>query len=148
MYEKLLKDFSLVPKKQEKDATFLEICGLSSNENISSNILSFFFDSEREHKLKDLFANSLIKIIIEKTNKDIIYSDICFHCAREVVTKNNKRIDLLITNKDITILIENKIWAPLYNDLDEYFEHIKDYKTPYGVVLSLSSIPDEKQKPF
>ena len=145
MYEKLLKDFQSLPALERKNATCLEICGVDRNENVSSNILAFFFDSNREHKLKNLFAKSLIE---KKIHTNIIYVDDCFICEREVVTENNKRIDMLIVNKDITIFIENKIGATLYNDLDEYFEHIRDYKAPYGVVLSLHSIPKENQVQF
>jgi len=53
-YKKLIKEFKKIPKKDEVLHTYLEICGQPHYENVCSNILSFFFDTKRNHKFKDL----------------------------------------------------------------------------------------------
>lgn len=141
-FEQLLSNFEKVPDLPHRDPTFLEICEFPHREVICSNILCFFFNSNGEHKLKDLFVRSLLECI--DMEHEYCYQN--FHCEREVTTADDKRIDLLLTSNDIAIVIENKIYADLNNDLDAYLEHIKDYKNQYGVVLSLKDISKNNQK--
>lgn len=140
-FEQLLSEFENVPALPHRKPTFLKICEFPHREVICSNILCFFFNSNREHNLKDLFARSLLELIHGKESSNSHY-----YCEKEVPTADNKRIDLVLTGNNTAVVIENKIYADLNNDLDAYLEHIKDYKNKYGVVLSLKDIPETNKK--
>jgi hypothetical protein len=133
-HEQLKKEFSK-PEKREKN--FLEIAGMPHYENVNSNLLQFFFDYTEEHGFKDLFLTSLLELINDK--KEIAFVD--WTVKREVKTVNEKRIDLSIisTDEDKVIIIENKIYHLLNNDLNDYWNHyplILD-QNKIGIVLSL-----------
>lgn len=135
---------SKLPAEEERKKSFIEIAGYPSWETVNSNILGFFFDAEEEHKLSDLFLISLLEIIEEKKGAiqfDTHKSFSAFSVSREVITKSNKRIDLLIKseNTDWAIIIENKIKASAYNDFEDYWKHVKS-NNKIGIILSL----DEK----
>lgn len=140
-FKQLLSEFENIPALLHRDPTFLEICEFPHREVICSNILCFFFNSNREHNLKDLFARSLLELINAKE-----YGSHHYYCEKEVTTADNKRIDLVLTGNNTAVVIENKIYADLNNDLDAYLEHIKDYKNKYGVVLGLKDIPETNKK--
>ena len=52
--EKFLKDavyiYNRIPKKEK---TFMEVSGYPHYENVCSNILSFYFNPNEEHRLND-----------------------------------------------------------------------------------------------
>ncbi len=142
-YEILLKEFNNLPKKTPRDESFISICGFPSREKVSSNILAFFLDTHREHKLKNLFVKSLLESVGLNAND---YPE-DFESETEVYTKNGKYIDLLLCNEQINIVIENKIYAELYNDLKDYYEKASEEgkDEPIGIVLSLSPIDESKK---
>lgn len=142
-FEQLLSEFENVPALPHRDPTFLEICEFPHREVICSNILCFFFNSNREHNLKDLFARSLFELINAKE-----YGNHHYYCEKEVPTADNKRIDLLLTVNNTAVVIENKIYAKLNNDLQTYFGYISEYKNKYCVVLSLHVIDEEVKQDY
>lgn len=122
------------------DLTFMDISGFPHYENVCSNILKFFFQSEETHGLKDLLVQALLKTIGEKTTHEIVVNDV----IREQITSKGNRIDIVILTDDCVIGIENKIYAGLYNDLEDYslyLNSIKNGRTLYKVILSLYTIP-------
>ncbi len=134
MFEKLIEEFQKLPKKKAKEESFISICGFPHREKVSSNILAFFFDTSREHNLRDLFVRSLIEsvgLFPENYPSD-------FTSETEVYTKKGNYIDLLLRNDQINIVIENKIYADLYNDLEDYYKTAseKGKNNPIGIVLS------------
>ncbi len=144
MFEKLIEEFRKIPKKKFKEESFISICGFPHYEKVASNILSFFFDTSREHNLHDLFVKSLIE------SMELLPDDYPsnFSCETEVYTKKDNKIDLLLKNEQINIVIENKINAQLYNDLDDYYETAAEdcKESPLGVVLSFYPQKEENQK--
>lgn len=143
-YEILLKEFNNLPKKTPRDESFISICGFPSREKVSSNILAFFLDTHREHNLKNLFVKSLLESVGLNAND---YPE-DFESETEVYTNNGKYIDLLLYSERINIVIENKIYAELYNDLKDYYEKASEEgkEKPIGIVLSLSPIDESKKK--
>lgn len=137
-YQELLsKEFS----KQEKRAkNFLDIAGMPHYENVNSNLLQFFFDSTEEHGFRDLFFTSLLELINQ--TKNISFLD--WTVRREVKTDNDNRIDLVIlsTDEDQVVIIENKIYHVLNNDLNDYWNHYPSITddNKIGVVLSLYAL--------
>lgn len=134
MFEKLIEEFQKLPKKKIKEESFVSICGFPHREKVASNILSFFFDTSREHNLYDLFVRSLIESI--GLSPENYPSD--FTSETEVYTEKGNYIDLLLRNDQINIVIENKIYAWLYNDLDDYYKTASENgkNKPLGIVLS------------
>lgn len=130
------------PEFPDKELTFLEVIAHDSKETTISSMYSFFLENGN-HRLGRLFLNSLLEIANRKSKKSIDFEK--WEVYQEVVTKNNKRIDIVVEElnekNSKALIIENKIYAPLYNDLNEYWNYydIAD-QNKIGIVLSLESI--------
>ena len=140
-YERLLEEFNQLPEYYQ-DRTFMDIAGYPHYENVCSNILSFYFDPSAEHGMKDLLIQSFLDCA--EFDKESLHEEYTTaKIDREVATKNNKRLDILIELDNLVIGIENKIWADLYNPLEEYdtliAETAKDRKQ-VKVVLSINIV--------
>lgn len=135
MYQALIEKYSAIAGGMvKKGDTIFDICGFPHYESVASNVLSFFFDNKREHELGSLFIDSLIHCAFP----DKIKFEDDYQVDREVVTDKGNFIDLLLYNTETAIFIENKIYATLYNDLDDYLNTAKmGRKKAFGVVLSL-----------
>lgn len=143
-YEILLSEFAKLPPQKTREESFISICGFPSREKVSSNILAFFLDTHKEHNLKNLFVKSLLESV--GLNAEDYPED--FESKTEECTNNGKYIDLLLRSEQINIVIENKLYADLYNDLHDYYEKAKeeDKEEPIGIVLSLFPIDESKKK--
>lgn len=129
-----------IPQIKEKPKTFLGIAKQPHYENVISNIYAFFFNVNEEHRLKDLFIKSLVSLIKTK-GKNHIEDFQDFEIQTEYSTIDNGRIDLLITNDTQAIIIENKVYHHLANNLKDYWDSIKyANKNKMGIVLSLKPI--------
>lgn len=138
MFSELLIEFNKIPKKKYKDESFISICGFPHYEKVASNLLAFFLDYTREHCLYDLFVKSLIETI----GKNPDDYDLDFSVETEFYTNKGNYIDLLLKSETINIVIKNKIFAWLYNDLDDYYTTAseKGKNPPLGIVLSLKPV--------
>jgi len=139
-YEKL--------KKQGRDLTFMEICRYPGSrfEEVCSRVLRYFFDPESKHGLNTLLLEAFFETLNIKSTYDFeeIYIEIEQYAA-------NKRIDMIIEGSDFVVGIENKIFAPLDNNLSLYRKKIKAYgkkeMSTFCVVLTLRNLSiDEKLK--
>jgi hypothetical protein len=140
-FEKLISAFQKVPTFKAPPPTFMEIAGSPHYENVCSNILAFYFDPTQPHGFGDL----MVKSLLESIGKLDMLNEIgnILTVQREDITYNQKRIDLVMTTSNCVIAIENKIYANLYNDLDDYSSYVNQcYKKSIQikVVLSLNSI--------
>jgi hypothetical protein len=124
----------------EPEKNIFEISRYAHYENVISNWYAFFLDSSNEHGLGRLFLDSLLEII--KDNSDNLNFDM-YKCnvVREVCTDSGRFDILLYEGEDESkpksaILIENKIYAKVYNPLDEYFSFVNS-DNKIGVLLSL-----------
>lgn len=130
--------------EKEKRKTILEISGYPHYEDVISNFYKFYFDKEEEHKFGELFLRTLLKMIHEISGKHLIFDE--YEVFREVETNNNNRIDILIeqTDKEKAIIIENKVYHSLVNDLDDYLSSSDaNSKNKIGIVLSLRPVKIE-----
>jgi hypothetical protein len=130
-----------IPTGSSRQRTLFDIAKFPNRENVISNWYSYYFDMEEEHRFKDVFIRSLLSVVKKKFGKDFKISK--SFVRREVVCENGKRIDLVIygTGSDHgkQIIIENKIYHWLHNDLMSYWNHKKtDEDKKLGIVLSLS----------
>lgn len=138
---KLLLKYSKV-KTWKSNKTFLEIAGFPNYENVYSNILKFYFDSNEVHNLGNLFIRSLEKILSEKRKQRYNFTGVPI-ITREYPTKQNGRIDIVIEVDSFVIAIENKINHALNNNLNDYYlttKEINSDKKPIGVILSLKKV--------
>jgi hypothetical protein len=155
---KSLKEFlknSPIKIVEKKPKTFLEISKQPHYENVISNIYGFFLDVYEEHGLGDLFISSLIDCINsnETIKKKIAIENFRdFSIDLEYSTDNNGRIDILISSYESAIIIENKVYHFLNNDLKDYWETIikkgvKPEKS-IGIILSLIDYKDIEHEQF
>lgn len=129
----------------DRATTFFDIAGFPHYETVISNFYGFYFNPNGKHQFGDLFISALVEVLKKRTNENDFITNYanCF-ITREFYTDNGKFIDILISeaseNKDEiknAVIIENKINASVYNDLQEYYNCIKVLHNKVGVVLSL-----------
>lgn len=132
-----------IPKIKGKPKTFLGIAKQPHYENVVSNIYAFFFNVHEEHNFKDLFIKSLLELIkaskLGKEKNTLINTFLDFEIATEYNTNNGGRIDLLLTSPENAIIIENKVYHHLDNDLDDYWNSVES-ENKVGIILSLHHI--------
>lgn len=134
---------SSFPKELKRETTFLDIINRQTKENTISAIYAHFLDWRNSDKIAELFLSSLQELIKEKSTKDFNLVD--YTVYTEYITKENKgRIDIVIESKESksVIIIENKIYHYLGNDLVNYWDTFA-YKSEnkVGIVLGLTNIP-------
>jgi hypothetical protein len=136
---------SEIPKIKGKPKTFLGIAKQPHYENVLSNIYAFYFNVNEVHKFEDLFVCSLLALI----NKDAKHIDTFFDfdVFTEYGVSDQKRIDLLLQNKEQAIIIENKVYHHLNNDLELYYNDV-EATSKIGIVLSLHPISNIKHPHF
>src|SRR5690554_1082514 len=141
-------DQHAIPQIKGNPTTFLGIARQPHYENVLSNIYAFFFNPNAEHGFQDLFIMSLLDCINSSSpgqSKDFSdFSD--FTIETEFSTNKGGRIDLLLKNDTSAIIIENKIYHTLNNNLKDYWStiinRIEDETRVIGIVLSLKEFSD------
>ena len=138
LFTQLLKEFQSNGESHERtEETYFEICRFPHYENVVSNVLAYFLDDENHHNLDGLVAKSLFQAC---EFQDLAF-DTQFLVEREVRTDKGKYIDILLSNEACSIVIENKIWAPLDNDLHDYLSYARSRNSnTRGIVLSMRQI--------
>jgi hypothetical protein len=117
--KEFLDDYSLI----ESEKNFFQIAGFPHYENVSSNVLRFFF-------FKFPLVLKLFLKCVRYTNSESrkinydISNDNINEVTREEGTEENKRIDIVIKTDKYIIGIENKIEASLNNPFDEYKSYL------------------------
>ncbi len=155
-YEELQREFdALIAQagslEEAPAATLFDIAGFPHYEDVISNWYAFFLDGDNEHGLEQLFLHSLLNIINEKdqTEADL---DSC-KVIREHPTKKGGFIDLVLYegmegDKFVNpIIIENKIFAELYNDLTDYYNSVQsvdDRKVAIALTLKPVQVPHKQ----
>lgn len=158
-YQKLIDDFikaGITNRAEKMERNIFEIAGYPHYENVVSNILAFFFDTREQHGYQDCWIKSLMECYLSKNLLDDVSSEsiVTNNIEREYSNGSDKRIDLLIDCGSFLVLIENKIYASLYNDLEIYSLMAKNYLKKEGledtpiikIVLSLFEVNNISQK--
>ncbi|MPQ46987.1 hypothetical protein GCQ56_08155 [Marinifilum sp. N1E240] len=128
-----------IPEIKTKPKTFLGIAKQPHYENVLSNLYAFYFDTNEEHDLNDLFISTFLEIIKDHLPDKQINFNQAFKIKTEYKTVKKGRIDLLLYNQSSAIIIENKVYHFLGNDLDDYWDSIS-MGNKIGIVLSLRKI--------
>lgn len=134
-----------IPKIKGKPKTFLGIAKQPHYENVLSNIYAFYFEVNEVHKFKDLFVISLLELINKETTQIESFFD--FKVFTEYGVSKHKRIDILLHNNEQAVIIENKVYHHLNNDLALYYNDV-EANQKIGVVLSLHPISNIKHSHF
>ncbi|MEG9430393.1 MAG: PD-(D/E)XK nuclease family protein [Christensenellaceae bacterium] len=129
--------------------TFFDVSGFPHYENVISNILAFFFDTNEEHGLKELWLKSLLDCYNERAGTSFQSGEV-EEIEREHSTDERKRLDIIISMEDTVIAIENKIYATPYNPFNMYHEEILNYcnggKQIVEILLSLNKEENQQTK--
>lgn len=135
MFEILIDEFGRTKSKRfDREKTVFDICRFPHYEIVISNILAYFLDSSEDHGFGYLFPKSLF----EAAGYESVCRNLQFNVLRECQTESGKYIDILLHNDEISVVIENKIYASLNNDLEDYYRHAKKFSTStIGIVLSV-----------
>lgn len=140
--QKFLEFYSICPVGKPSPPTLMQIANFPDRENVYSNILAFFLDTEEAHGFGPLFVQSLLAAYERRRPDGWPTADSnaegTERVEREEPTKQG-RIDLVIECSGFVMCVENKIWAKLNNDLGEYREHCgktAGARPVLGVVLS------------
>lgn len=132
-----LKKLKNQPKIVDEDPTYFEITGYPYLENVASNILGFFLDPNEAHGFGTLFLESFLSVIKENSSvEDFLEVEV----ERESYTDKNCRIDIVVKTNNLSLAIENKIYAKLNNDLSHYFDHLRKMsqgRRVFGFLLTL-----------
>ncbi len=121
------------------EKNIMSIAGIEHLENIWSNIYSYFLDERASHGLGSVFLKCLEQLIFKKSGRIVDLSGAVIE--REVSTIKGNRIDLLIQTSGKSVIIENKVFHHLNNDLDDYWLSVGgDDVSKTGIVLTLSHI--------
>lgn len=143
--------FSHFPESPKIRKTIFDIAGFPRWENVNSNTLAFYLDENEEHGFGRLFFNSLLQLLVEKRAipKDYIELYETNYTVERETYADTKRIDILIKSTEgiaedklWTIIIENKLFAGIYNDLNIYWQGIPAQRKT-GVVISLKDNRNE-----
>lgn len=155
-FEWINKLISNLPETSVTRKNLIEIAGYPKWENVNSNLLAFYFDEKEEHGFNRLFLSSLLDLYEVKEGveiqRELFETD--FTVDRDVPTNKGGRIDIVIRDESIendesensswSIIVENKLFADLYNNLTEYWESI-DSESKFGVVLSVNPIKIDRK---
>ncbi|MFT0771444.1 PD-(D/E)XK nuclease family protein [Psychrobacter aquimaris] len=143
--KKLIEHIKSLPTPEIPEQTIFSIGGRGYYENPTSDVLAFFCDSEGAHGLGNLMMEALFDALTvanpKSANFDFGDFSVINEPGREVTTKSNKRIDLLLEGNDWVMVIENKIYHHQVNPFKTYQKHIESndefkYKQHIYVVLS------------
>ena len=130
----LLELLQKLPVQEKREWTFLETIKVAQWETIMANLLAFYFRPEEEHGLGNLFLSSLLSCYEAEgpeeagTGASWLAGELDLpevSVQTEVVTSNNKRIDILITSSQWVIAIEFKINHELDNPLGDYVAYVE-----------------------
>ncbi|TQO38971.1 PD-(D/E)XK nuclease superfamily protein [Arenibacter algicola] len=150
--EKVARSLPDMPPPLKKN--LFDIMGVQNKETINSKVLAYFLDPNESHGLGTLFFDSLKKLLIEKKEDVLEFSEYSgeFQVSTEDTTyyaegedQQLKRIDITIQGEDWCIIIENKLYHTVDNPLKAYWQHAKkNSEHVVGIVLSLKRLKEDE----
>ncbi len=141
-----------------KIKTFLEIAGIQSREVYISKILEFFLNANEHHPFGNIFVRSFHNLYRAKKDQDKKKEQEKSKYAKvekthtEYPSIKGGRIDILVETDSYVLAIENKIYAGLQNDLEDYNETATDVAKEDGkdvvcvVLAPFAMSKDDQQK--
>ncbi len=127
-------------RKPEREITFFDTAIRNYYETPTTELLSFFINSDQIHSLGDVFFLGLIDSI-ENQNISVENLGNINSIHTEVTTDKKNRIDLLIETDNGVILIECKVFHKQNNPFQDYENFIRG-KFPNKQIIKLILSPD------
>ena len=140
----MLTRLEQIPRTRKQLSVF-EVSGYAHHENMVSNILAFYLDANLEHQMGTLALSALLMAA------ELPYEEVGAVLAvhREYPTLQRGRLDLLVVSERYVIGIENKINAPLYNNLQDYGETIdgicNEQQSAVKLLLTMTEITKQDE---
>lgn len=116
-----------LPKRELPRRTMLDILDVATKEIYITQAYAYFLDHKNGFPFQKQFATIFFKHILasEKSAEKWLRCDV--RAEQTVQTKDKSfRIDLLFINGEDAIIVENKIFAGKYNNLNAYEEGVKN----------------------
>jgi hypothetical protein len=132
--QKFFEEFSKIPKHDNP-----------YNEKDSFNVMDYFYPSENKitYIIRQLLdpdgphncGTKFLCLFLDKFAPNFKLTGSIIAISTEHLTKENRRIDLLLKQDAWTIAIENKPWAPdQENQITDYLDHLKRYDNNYKLI--------------
>jgi hypothetical protein len=142
----LVEEFKQLPINK-RETTLFDIGSRGHFENPMTEVLSFFCDPTEVHGMNDLVVSSIVSLIRQNTiYKNIQNAQAHHKPQREVTTKNNKRIDLLLSSDEWVIAIESKVYHQQINPFEEYETYVNDLISSNKIPNREHDLTDETEK--
>ncbi|MCC5451809.1 PD-(D/E)XK nuclease family protein [Rheinheimera sp. UJ51] len=116
--QQLLADFKQLPPLNVAEQSIFSIGSKGYYENPTTDILAFFCNDNGQHKLGNTALKALFNCLNDVTSE--LDCSLISPPEREVVTKDRKRIDLLLESANWVMVVENKIFHQQNNPFDDY----------------------------
>ncbi|UTA66516.1 PD-(D/E)XK nuclease family protein [Emticicia sp. 21SJ11W-3] len=137
--EVLLNNAVLFKADEVYEPNILELAKVNNKELPVSNLYAYFFTPSESHGLGGLFLKSLLEL----RNFGVSFHDYKkVRVHREIKTDDGKYIDLIIKDDENRIVIENKLYADIYNKLDSYESHNR-LNCNECIILSVVNLPEK-----
>jgi hypothetical protein len=132
-----------IPKAENRQG-FLEVIGKQYHENINSGLYAYFINYPNA-EIRSLFIETILELIRDKTGKTLTFNE---PTARTEVKAGDGRIDIVISDSSSKslILIENKIYHRLHNNLMDYWHYNPKVNKENKVGILLTLTPHEIPK--
>lgn len=131
-----------VALKEPPPVSLFTISGFPNHENVWSNVYQYFLGKAKS-ALNELFLFALQECIPDRDLRLESYT-----VEREVKTNLGGRIDLVIhdeADKTKAILIENKVYHTVNNNLLDYYNTFAQYADRVLIVLTLDATPVDER---
>ncbi|MCA6363678.1 MAG: PD-(D/E)XK nuclease family protein [Bacteroidetes bacterium] len=148
-----------IPAFPKKEASFLDVADVAYHENTISHIYVWFLNHSNK-AVSQVFRDTLLELIGQKGITDFEFEG-DFWAEREYYTTKGNRIDIVmqttgansqtnISSADsAAIVIENKIFHFLSNDLQDYLNAVSaKYKAGVLLTLRKEAIPEHVKEHF
>lgn len=132
--EELLTRIKSLPVSEQIEANIFSLGARGHYENPVSDLLAFFIDPDAPHGLNTLVLGALLECLSSPVDASLLSPP-----AREVMTQEGSRIDLLLESVEWAMALENKIWHQQNNPFTDYSRYLAQKfpdKKPMLVVLS------------
>ena len=131
-----------IPPIPKQETTFFDIGGFGHRENIISNFYIYFLDPKEDHGLGDIFMRTLLELIEKKSRFKHQWDT--WEVYRECSVELHNGLGLIdiwieeLGENSKAILIENKIYHSVNNDLEGYIScpELKNYQHKIGILLT------------
>lgn len=128
---KFLQNAILKQVTPKLEPNLLEIARVNHRELPISNLYAYFLNPHENHGLNRKFLNALLELI----DSEVTFKNENISVQREVHTDTGKYIDIVISDDENVLIIENKIWADVYNPMPDYINHYKG-RNPVAIILA------------